>query len=54
MACKVIHLGRVEERLARYAAHIQASTAKIFVLFDDSSLEAELCASDSGDITAGT
>ena len=45
--------GRVQQRLGRDAADIEAGAAIGRALFDDSDLQAELCRLDRANITAG-
>ena len=46
-------IARREKRLARYAAHVEASPAQFLVFFDKSSLQSELTRTDRGNVAAG-
>lgn len=48
------HQGRVQKRLGRNAAHVQASTAQGATLLDTGSLQSQLSSLDGSDVTTRT
>jgi hypothetical protein len=53
VACLLVELGGIQQRLRRNAADIQAGAAEGLVLLDHRDLEAELRRADRADIAAG-
>ncbi len=48
------HVGRMQQRFRRDAAHVQAGAAQLGIFFDNGGLEAVLAGADRGGVAART